>query len=382
MDLGRGWRLVVVMIGIAVATSGCRLYAWGGNGSGQLGLGPPQPPGFVSTPTPVGSATDWRVVSAARFYSCGVHEDGSLWCWGENQLGQLGDGTIDDRHEPTQVGTATDWRFVTATDLHTCGIRNDGSLWCWGQNSEGQASGDGTTSNGVVTPMRVGNDSWKTVRAGSQYTCAIRTDSTLWCWGANFHGQLGDGTITDRSTPVQIGTATWTALSAGYAHTCGIQANRSLWCWGENDSGQVGNGTTNLGVLRPIQVGTATDWRAVTTSVAIFFREGHTCAIRDGGSLWCWGQNSEGQLGDGTLTRRLLPVPIGAETWRAVDAGEAHTCAVRADSTLWCWGFNNAGQVGDGTTSTRNAPVQAGSLNRWFTVSTGSDHTLGLLLPE
>ena len=312
-------------------------------------------------------------------------EDGSLWCWGQNQLGQVGDGTIDDRYEPTQVGTATDWRFVSATASHSCGIRNDDSLWCWGNNGFGQASGDGTTSHGLVTPVRVGGGTWKTVRVGSLYTCAIRTDSTLWCWGYNVYGQLGDGSIAERSTPVQIGTATWIALSAGYSHTCGIQTDRSLWCWGDNREGQVGNGTTNNGVLRPTQVGTATDWRAVTASNTFFFgsgRLGHTCGIRDGGSLWCWGSNAGGALGDGTFTRRLLPVRIGAETWRAVDAGEAYNCAIRADSTMWCWGLNNAGQLGDGTTTTRNAPVQVGSLNRWFTVSSGSDHTLGLLLQE
>ena len=163
---------------------------------------------------------------------------------------------------------------MSTTDNHSCGIRNDDSLWCWGSNGFAQASGDGTTSNGLVTPVRVGSGTWKTVRAGGFYTCAIRTDSTLWCWGYNIFGQLGDGSIADRSTPVHIGTATWIALSAGGKHTCGIQADRSLWCWGDNREGQVGNGTTNEGVLRPTQVGTATDWRAVTASSTFIRRVG------------------------------------------------------------------------------------------------------------
>jgi alpha-tubulin suppressor-like RCC1 family protein len=370
----------VLATGLTLALSGCRLYGWGTNGFGQIGIGTTSL--RVLAPTQVGTATDWRTVAAGMEYSCGVRDDGSLWCWGRNQRGQLGDGTITDRHQPVQIGTATDWRSVSTTNIHTCGIRSDGSLWCWGLNDVAQASGDGTPTNGVLTPVRVGTDSWKTVRAGRFHTCAIRIDDTLWCWGGNVNGQLGDGTITERHAPVQVGSAAWTRLSAGKEHTCGIQADRSLWCWGNNERGQVGIGTISAGVLEPTRVGTATDWIRISAGGFLGASDSHTCGIRDGGSLWCWGANGAGQLGDGTDTERPLPVPIGLDTWRTVSAGGGHTCAIRSDSTLWCWGANGNGTVGDGTTMSRNAPVQIGTLARWFIVDASTSHTHALLMPE
>jgi alpha-tubulin suppressor-like RCC1 family protein len=190
------------------------------------------------------------------------------------------------------------------------------------------------------------------VGTGQGHVCGIRQPGTLWCWGRNIWGQLGQGSVNPQQirTPTQVGTATdWTLVTAGQGTTCGLRGTGSLWCWGDNSAGQLGqNDTTERDA--PAAVGTANDW--ATVSVDTF----HGCGIRPPGTLWCWGRNVEGQLGIGDYATHLVPTRAGTGTdWIDVSTGRFHTCALRADASIWCTGDNPKGQLGTGNSTRINA---------------------------
>ena len=335
------------------------LWCWGNNFSGQLGDGT-----TTNSPVPVqvsGHTADWATVTAGGDGTCAVKTDHTLWCWGLNFAGQLGDGTTTNSPVPVQVsGHATDWATVTAGQDYTCAEKTGGTVWCWGVNSSGQL-GDGTTTDSPV-PVQVSGHAadWATVTAGGDHTCAEKTGGTVWCWGDNGNGELGDGTTTNSPVPVQVsGHATdWATVTAGQGYTCAEKAGGTVWCWGVNSSGQLGDGTTTDSPV-PVQVsGHAADWATVTTNWA------HTCAIKTDHTMWCWGDNGFGQLGDGTTTNSAVPVQVNGHTtdWATVSDGLGHTCAEKTDGTVWCWGWNIDGQLGDGTTTSSLVPVQVSGM--------------------
>ena len=299
----------------------------------------------------IGADTNWASVSATDGYTMAVRDDGSLWAWGRNSWGQLGDGTITTRYAPVRIGADYNWESVSAGGFHTVAIRIDGSLWAWGENTNGSI-GDGTTIQALV-PVRIGADyDWVSVSAGGGYTMAIRSDGSLWAWGLNSNGELGDGTTTRRLIPVRIGTATnWAGVSAGGAgtHTVAIRTDGSLWAWGYNWAGQLGDGTTTNRTA-PVRIGTATNWATVSTGI------NHTVATRTDGSLWAWGDNWYWQLGDGTrVEERRTPTRIDTDTnWVSVSAGNQITMAIRNDDSLWAWGSGAQGDIiGDGSGGSR-----------------------------
>ncbi|MBI2319416.1 MAG: hypothetical protein HYU75_21060 [Betaproteobacteria bacterium] len=299
-------------------------------------------------------------VVAGSFHSVALRTDGSLWAWGINSEGELGDGTATDRHAPVLIGTG--FVSVAAGFYHTVAIKSDGSLWAWGYNYYGQL-GNGTTTN-QLSPVLVGSG-FSAAAAGQNHTVALKADGSLWTWGDNGFGQLGDGTTANRSTPQQIGTG-YSAVAAGYSHTVAVKADGSLWAWGHNGYGQLGDGSTNSGAA-PVAIGTG----FASVAAGSF----HTLALKTDGTLWAWGYNADGELGDGTTTNRLSPVQIGAG-YSSVVSGNFQSFAFKADGSLWAWGTNQYGQLGDGTTTSRVGPVQIGA--GYTALASGLGHAAAL----
>jgi alpha-tubulin suppressor-like RCC1 family protein/subtilase family serine protease len=312
------------------------------------------------------------IITGGIRHTAVIKSDGTLWTWGYNAYGQLGDGTTASRTYPAQVGSATDWAEVAAGGYFTVAIKTDGTLWAWGQNTYGQL-GTGSTVNRKI-PVQVGTDTdWASVAAGAYHTMALKTDGTLWAWGQNTYGQLGDGTNANSTSPVQIGAdADWASVTAGWAHSLSVKAGGTLWAWGRNIYGQIGIGNT-VDQNAPVQVGEDEDW--AEASAGNF----HSLALKTGGTIWAWGSNVFGQLGDGTSLDSSSPVQAGsAANWSSVAAGGDHSLAIKATGTLWAWGKNNNGQLGDGSTFNRAAPVRIGTDTAWSEISGAYNHSVAL----
>jgi uncharacterized delta-60 repeat protein len=323
------------------------LWAWGSNVDGQLGDGTTN---LRDVSVQVGSDSDWVAIAAGDKHSLGLKSDGTLWAWGRNYDSQLGDGTRTKRLSPVQVGSDTNWVFVTAGRDHSVGLKTDGTLWAWGRNFVGQL-GDGTRYE-RGRPVQVGSDSdWDSVTANN-HTLGLKTDGTLWAWGKNWYGELGDGTTIDKNSPVQVGSGSdWTSVSAGRDHSIGVKTDGTLWAWGPNNYGQHGNGSASGdNQLVPTRVGSDSDWASVAA-------RNHTLALKTDGTLWAWGINYDYQLGDGTTLLRGSPVQVGSDSnWESIAIGYYHSLGLKSDGTLWAWGGNSAGQLGDGTMTTRSVP--------------------------
>jgi len=391
------WRLAVLTVS-ALACTSCAAYVWGENTDGQLGLGTSGSTADEIAPVEMtGGPGVWESLSAGQNHSCGVAANASLWCWGENVSGQVGNGVTAPglpQATPVQVGAATDWRLSTAGGSHSCAVMDDSTLWCWGNGFSGQL-GTGPLFGQESSPVDV-STGVSTVSAGGDHTCAIADSGELSCWGTGSSGQLGVGLgcppdvdddftvcgdVTSPPTavgaPAQVGTAAnWEWIDLGKQHTCGIRNPGILWCWGLNNQGRLGDDTT-IERSSPTAVFTGfVDWASVSAG------DHHTCAIRNSGYLYCWGRNDKGQLGTGDLTEYHTPQPIGNDFWREVSAGGDHTCGIQEDNSLWCWGDNGAGQLGDDTGVDRNVPTAVATTAVWHGVSAGAKHTLATVRPE
>ena len=354
-----GWKLVRVLPKWASVSASERrsfainskgeLYGWGDNDGGELGDGT-----MIdrSSPTRIGTASDWAHVSTGDSHSLAINTKGELYAWGNNGSGRLGDGATTNRTTPTRIGTASDWARVSAGDSHSLAINTKGELYAWGNNGSGEL-GDGTTTN-RSSPTRIGTASdWARVSAGGSHSLAINTKGELYAWGNNGSGRLGDGTTTNRTTPTRIGTASdWARVSAGDSHSLAINTKGELYAWGNNGSGELGDGTTT-NRTSPTRIGTASDWAHISAG------DSHSLAINTKGELYAWGNNGSGRLGDGTTTNRSSPTRIGtASDWAHVSAGGSHSLAITTKGHSYAWGNNNSGELGDGTTTNRTSPIR------------------------
>ncbi len=354
----------------AIPSSGS-LWCWGNNSWRQLGNlsnADSSVPVRVSKPSP--PPDRWVDVAAGLGHTCGLgvmisEEDdeessGTIWCWGQNNYGQHGNGNNLFTTTPNiiEAENGGSWNTIARTGAgageHVCAIGGDSSLWCWGRNHNGQL-GDGTTLTKLIPtkisagPADNNRSEWTSACTGYQHTCAIDSNQDLWCWGANGSGQLGLGATAPEgvnqvlpSLIDQGNDGSWQEVYCGFAFSCALRFDGSLWCWGDNYFGQVGDGTRQT-VNSPTMISPPDmlvgGWKQVSTGRT------HTCAVGEDYSLWCWGENGDGRLGDRSTTDRAVPTRSQAQwSWADVTCGTAHTCGMRTDGTFWCWGDNSTGK--------------------------------------
>lgn len=319
----------------------------------------------------------------ADFFAA-IRQDGSLWTWGWTIDGALGANATVSRSSPaTTAGTnLTTWVKVSANHGTTAAIQNNGSLWTWGRGTYGKLGSNATTnrSSPLTTagaPAAGASDTWQHVSVGGAFMCGIKTDGVLYSWGGNFLGQLGNGITTSRTSPASAVASTvinnWNYISCGYTHSAGITNDGKLWTWGSGTYGKLGSGSTSDRSSPQTTITAGTNWKLVACGPST------TAAIKTDGSLWTWGLNSSGQLGDGSTTNRSSPWTVAGRglNWVKISVATglsgAYMGAIKSDGSLWTWGANFGGQLGDGSTINKSSPVTtAGGLNSWKVIALSS----------
>ncbi len=297
-------------------------------------------------------------ITAGRTHACGITAAGVAYCWGSNLVGQLGDGGIvTESNVPVLVSGGLSFQQISAGSDHTCGITFTNDGYCWGENSPWGQLGDGSASDQNAPILVFGSTGmFNAISAGNQHTCAVTVFGNGYCWGKNTEGQLGDGGTSTASTPVPVsGPLTFKMISVGTgppgsAHTCGFDTGNVAYCWGNNTSGELGDGTNTQRLVPTVVSG--------GTSIA-YLASGnqYTCAVTLGGAGKWWGANAAGQLGDGTTVAKNAPVSVtGVSGLDGISTGSLFSCATSLGS-VYCWGNNGSGQLGDGTNINSSSPV-------------------------
>ena len=341
------------------------VLCWGANESGQLGDGTE-----LSKNTPVavaGLESEISAITAGGRHTCGLTVAGAVLCWGNNDAGQLGDGTETKKNTPVEVvGLTSGVRAITAGGAHTCALTTAGSVKCWGANDSGQL-GNGTETNTSTAVDVLGlTNGVVAIEAGGHHTCAVSSSGVVKCWGDNEDGQVGDGTTADKNTPVDVMGLTKGAhmIALGGYHTCAVTTSGGAMCWGDNSQGQLGNGAEADKTAPSAVAGLSRGISAISAGSGFVgeseaFVSAHTCAVTTAGGVLCWGNNDDGELGAGGSVDQNTPVEVAGLTAgiRAIAAGGLHTCALTQEGTAKCWGDNSHGQLGNGLTSDSLIPV-------------------------
>jgi alpha-tubulin suppressor-like RCC1 family protein len=353
-------------------------FCWGSNVTpgnrtgGQLGINDSQ--GFRLIPTPVDGGVTFASIFAGESHTCALTAAGVAYCWGFNFQGQLGDGTIENKHAPVAVATTERFQTLALSASHTCGLNTAGKAFCWGWNNLGQL-GNGTTTRSS-TPVAVSGDRTfvSIVAAGDRvsfddrvfngHTCALTSDGTPFCWGSNVAGQLGNNVPAQptgpdsRLTPDEVAASgrKFQSIAAGVVHTCAIDVAGAAYCWGSNSFGQLGTGaTSNTAQRTPIAATGGHSYQAVVAANRTI------CALATSGSVYCWGSNTSGQFGNGEQPNVAQVTPtLSANSMQLVKVtlGWQHACGITSDATAYCWGINSFGALGDSSTERRLLPVK------------------------
>ena len=286
-------------------------------------------------------------ITGGEEHTCALDTTGAAWCWGSNDYGQLGNGTYDDSDAAGPQAVAGGLRFISisAARDNTCGLTSIGAVYCWGENNEGQI-GNGTSGPDQLTPTAVsGGLKFASISVGSQFTCALTSAGTAYCWGDPFAGELGNGSLTQKSTPTAVKSSLkFKSINAGYNQACALTNEGAAYCWGYNEYGSLGDGTW------------ADRWIPTAVKGGLKFTsidagDDFTCALTASGAAYCWGDDYSGTLGTGAPGDKNIPkAVIGGQKFISISAGDDHSCALTATGSAYCWGENDTGELGDGTT--------------------------------
>ena len=334
-------------------TSGGQVRRWGDNTWGQLGNGGSAP---SLTPATLSGLSGATAISSGGYHSCALLSDGSVRCWGYNATGQLGEGAASSpRRTPVAVSGLSGAIEISAGRDHTCAVRADGTASCWGDNGLGQL-GDGTTTDSPVPVLVSGLSAATVITAGHVHSCAVLADGTARCWGRGNSGELGDGAGADSLTPVAVsGLSGVASIALGYYHSCSLQTDGSALCWGLGSLGQLGDGSSGIGAMSTTPVVVS----GLSGAISLVAGFDHNCALLGDGSASCWGSNFNGDLGDGGVVGiASTPLPVGGLSGgMGIAAGWDHSCVLLADANASCWRLNDFGEFGDGTNVSSPAPV-------------------------
>jgi alpha-tubulin suppressor-like RCC1 family protein len=351
-----------------VNTTGA-VTCWGNDNSGQLGNGASSDAKFVRRPT--SSLQHATAVATGGLHNCALRSDQTVACWGANDAGQLGLESTGLAHPAPSspilgLGDATS---IATGATHSCASRSSGAVVCWGDNTRKQLGADPATVSQRLQPTTVaGLSGVARVFAGADNTCALGTDSSVRCWGADAAATFAGGAST--FTPTLVPGLSATSIAIGGDHDCALRTDATVACWGANDKGQLGDGTTSSSATPLTVIG------GLTNVIAVAAGPSHSCAVKADGTVWCWGSNVAGQLGDAATSTAPQTTPVqvrglanvvavsagGAKGFPSVIPDESYGCAVRNDGTAWCWGANGRGQLGNGTTSSATVPAQASGI--------------------
>jgi alpha-tubulin suppressor-like RCC1 family protein len=334
-----------------------KLESWGSNMFGQFGNNTTIDRSFPSASL----MSDVAQISGGIGFGIALKTDGSVWTWGFNEWGQLGDGTTITstlcrcRPLPTPISSLSNVIAVSSGGWHNLILKADSTVWSWGNNSYGAQLGDGTYTNKSSPIQVLGLSSIIEISAGHIYSMALKADGTVWMWGDNSFGQLGDGTNINRTVPNMVANlSNVVSIATGYYQSYAVKSDGSLWAWGNNNYGQLGDSTT-INKSVPVRVKNLTDVVKVSSGL------NHTIALKSDGSVWVWGRNDLGQLGDSTFADKLFPSKInGINNVSDISAGSYHNLAIEKDTeeSVWCWGYNLSGQLGDSSIIKKNYPIK------------------------